>query len=204
MRIKNWPTFQHFKNRRPPWIKLYRDLLDDKAWHLLSPLAAKILVMLWLLASEDTTKTGTLPSLEKMAFRLRLSEATLMRVFAQLSHWVIELDITMISPRYQLGPSETETETETETEGEADDITMISRKRVRGIPTIKRAIQTDDRPTDRNLAFAKELGIDAGPEWGKFKHYCLAHDKRYANFESAFRNWLAREKEKRYGSLQRV
>lgn len=55
----------------------------------------------------------------------------------------------------------------------------------------KRAITDDDRPTDKHLTFAKSLGIDPGPEWGKFKNYCLAHDKRYANFEAAFRNWLA-------------
>jgi hypothetical protein len=45
--------------------------------------------------------------------------------------------------------------------------------------------------SDKHKEFAKSLGIDPGPEWGKFKNYCLAHDKRYANFEAAFRNWLA-------------
>lgn len=59
----------------------------------------------------------------------------------------------------------------------------------------KRAIRDDDGPTEKHLAFAKSLGIDPGPEWGKFKNYCLAHDKRYANFEAAFRNWLARSDE---------
>jgi hypothetical protein len=29
IRIKNWAQFQHFKDRKPPWVKLYRDLLDD-------------------------------------------------------------------------------------------------------------------------------------------------------------------------------
>lgn len=45
--------------------------------------------------------------------------------------------------------------------------------------------------SDKHRAFAKTLGIDVGPEWGKFKNYCLAHGKRYINFEAAFRNWLA-------------
>lgn len=27
--IKNWGSFQHYKDRRPPWIKLYEELLDD-------------------------------------------------------------------------------------------------------------------------------------------------------------------------------
>lgn len=59
----------------------------------------------------------------------------------------------------------------------------------------KRAISEEDRPTERHVSFAKTLGLDAGPEWGKFKNYCLAHDKRYANFEAAFRNWLANANE---------
>ena len=54
-----------------------------------------------------------------------------------------------------------------------------------------RPISDDDKPTEKHREFAKSLGIDPGPEWGKFKNYCLAHDKRYANFEAAFRNWLA-------------
>jgi len=55
----------------------------------------------------------------------------------------------------------------------------------------KRAIQESDCMTEKHRAFAKELGIDPAPQWAKFKNYCLAHDARYANFEAAFRNWLA-------------
>jgi hypothetical protein len=29
-RVKDWTKFQHFKDRRPPWIKLYRDILDNR------------------------------------------------------------------------------------------------------------------------------------------------------------------------------
>lgn len=55
----------------------------------------------------------------------------------------------------------------------------------------KRAIMESDCPTEKHREFAQQLGLNLGPEWGKFKNYCLAHDKRYANFEAAFRNWLA-------------
>ncbi len=54
-----------------------------------------------------------------------------------------------------------------------------------------RSISDDDKPSEKHFNFGRTLGIDVGPEWGKFKNYCLAHDKRYANFEAAFRNWLA-------------
>ena len=58
-----------------------------------------------------------------------------------------------------------------------------------------RSITDEDTMTDKHRAFAVTLKIDPGPEWGKFKNYCLAHDSRYANFEAAFRNWLARAAE---------
>ncbi len=75
MRIRNWEKFQHFKDRRPPWIKLYRDILDDFDWFSLDPAAAKTLIMLWLIASEDNNKSGELPGIKTICFRLRIKES---------------------------------------------------------------------------------------------------------------------------------
>lgn len=107
IRIKNWAQFQHFKDRRPPWVKLYRDLLDDMEWHELDAKAAKALVMFWLIASESD---GALPDSKKLAFRLRVSEKECLDIVSKLSHWLEQDDISVISERYQDGPPETETE----------------------------------------------------------------------------------------------
>jgi hypothetical protein len=70
---KNWPDFQHYKGRRPPWIRLYRTLLDDFDFQSLDDASRALAPMLWLLASEfdggiiDTT-------LEKLSFRFRRPE----------------------------------------------------------------------------------------------------------------------------------
>lgn len=183
MKIKNWQKFQHFKDRRPPWIKLYRDILDDDEWFSLPPISAKALVTLWLLASEDETKQGVLPPFKKIAFRLRMSEKSLQSIVSDISHWLIQDDIKTISSCHQLGPSETEAY-KAEIEGE-------TQKQVDIKPRGKRQISDEDKPTDKHREFAKSLGVDPGPEWGKFKNYCLAHGKQYVNFEAAFRNWLA-------------
>ena len=114
IRIKGWSKFQHFKDRRPPWIKLYRDLLDDYDWHELDPKAAKMLIMLWLIASENSD--GELPDVKTIAFRLRLSVAEAKLLISKLSHWLINDDINVISERYQNDAPETETEVETKTE----------------------------------------------------------------------------------------
>ena len=109
IRIKNWSHFQHFKDRRPPWVKLYRELLDDMDWHELEPKAAKILVSLWLIASEFD---GELPGIKRLAFRLRITEKETLDVIFKLSHWLEQDDINPISERYQVDAPETETETE--------------------------------------------------------------------------------------------
>lgn len=62
----------------------------------------------------------------------------------------------------------------------------------------KRPWHEDLKPTEKHFEFGKVLQVNVGSEWGKFKNYCLAHDKRYANYEAAFRNWLVNAKEK-YG-----
>jgi hypothetical protein len=101
MRIKNWKEFQHFKDRTPPWIKLYRYLLDDPDWHSLSGDEAKTLIMLWLVASEDKQMEGNLPALKNIAFRFRITEKELNQRLIKLSNWLILDDNEMISSCYQ-------------------------------------------------------------------------------------------------------
>ena len=94
-------------------MKLYRDILDDIQWHELDPLAAKVLVMLWLIASEDD---GRIPDSKTLAFRLRLPESKTKEIIIKLSHWLDQSDIDLISTGYQDDLPETERETETEKE----------------------------------------------------------------------------------------
>ena len=116
MKIKNWSKFQHFKDRKPPWVKLYRDVLDDLEWHELDPLASKVLVMCWLIASEDE---GCLPNTKTLAFRLRMTEKQTLESINRLSHWLEQDDIDLISEQYQTDSLETERETETKREKKA-------------------------------------------------------------------------------------
>lgn len=118
IKIKNWHKHQHFKDRTPPWIKLYREILDDPDWHELDGDSAKVLVSLWLIASEDETHNGELPCERKLAFRLRVKESQLNKTLTKLSHWLIQADIKPISSRYQLDAPETERETEGEREAD--------------------------------------------------------------------------------------
>jgi hypothetical protein len=66
---KNWKSFQHYKDRDPPWIKLHRGLLNNYEFFGL-PIASKALApLLWLIASEN--EDGRIvTSLDALAFRL--------------------------------------------------------------------------------------------------------------------------------------
>lgn len=70
-KIKNFYKYQHFHDRKPPWIKLYRDLLDEISWFRISGEAARTLINFWLLASESH---GNLPPEREIMFRLRLEK----------------------------------------------------------------------------------------------------------------------------------
>jgi hypothetical protein len=91
LRIKGWARFQHYKHRRPPWIRLHRSLLDDPTWHGL-PLASRALApMLWLLASESELGIIDCAS-DVLAFRLRLASSVLAEALNPLISvgWIIE------------------------------------------------------------------------------------------------------------------
>jgi hypothetical protein len=54
--VKNFEKFQHYKDRAPPWIKLYNELLDDYEFGLLPDATKMHLVAIWLLASRSENK----------------------------------------------------------------------------------------------------------------------------------------------------
>jgi hypothetical protein len=115
---KNWAVFQHYKDRCPPWIKLHRDLLNDRVFMCL-PLASKALApLLWLLASES--KDGVFDgSLDELVFRLHITPKDYqdgVKPLIDKGFFVIASGV--LAECYQDAIPETETETERETKTE--------------------------------------------------------------------------------------
>ena len=69
LKVKNWERFQHYTKRNPPWIKLHKEILDDQKFISLSPTSKCLLILTWLLASENEGKIEI--DLENIQFRLR-------------------------------------------------------------------------------------------------------------------------------------
>ena len=143
VKIKDWARFQHFKDRKPPWIKLYRDILDDIEWHELNGDDAKTLVMLWVIASESD---GVLPSFKELAFRLRSTEKSIKSIVSRLGHWLVHDDIGLISDDISIS------------ERYHDDDAELSKGYQNGIPmkALTRSQETErETETETESAFAR-------------------------------------------------
>jgi hypothetical protein len=115
LKVPNWREFQHYKNRRPPWIKLHRTLLDNYDYHQL-PLASRALApCLWLIASDDENGVIQCAS-EALAFRLRVTEGDLLEALKHLIDRGFFVDASML-----LASCDQHAMPETEREGETEE-----------------------------------------------------------------------------------
>jgi len=184
---KNWDVFQHYKDRCPPWIKLHRDLLNDRVYMCL-PLASKALApLLWLLASES--KDGTFDgSLDELVFRLHITPKDYqdgVKPLIDKGFFVVASGV--LADSYQVAIPETERERETETKTE------------------KR--QTSNRGTrlPADFAYPKEWAdfcMHTRPElnlqntFDEFKDYWTALPAgkgTKADWTATWRNWVRRQ-----------
>lgn len=52
-KIKGFDKFQHYKDRNPPWIKLYSSLLSDLKFNAMTDSQQITLIKLWVLSSQN-------------------------------------------------------------------------------------------------------------------------------------------------------
>lgn len=58
LKIRNWEKFQHYKDRRPPWIKLHFSMLSSKDWVMFNDSERVLAVASMLLASQSDLEPG--------------------------------------------------------------------------------------------------------------------------------------------------
>lgn len=121
LRVKNWSKFQHYKNRRPPWIKLHRDLLEKKEWHKLSYASRALAISIWLIASEHTDPSSGIVTAdhEDLAFRARMKEVDVVNSIKELIKFgfiehIDDAQPDLLAPCYQDATPESESESERE------------------------------------------------------------------------------------------
>ena len=189
IRIKNWSRFQHFKDRRPLWVKLYRELLDDREWHKLDGDSAKMLVELWLLASESD---GDLPPVDDIAFRLRTTAKKVNECLYQLSHWLetdrYQDDINLIQKNSVADVSD-HLEKEKEKEKEKRESASLPK------PRPSKKAPEDFSVTEDMAAWAKaeHPSVNVKSETAKFLDHTF--DNARSDWPATWRNWIRRSAE---------
>ncbi len=104
MKIRGWDKFQHYKHRKPPWIRLYRELLEDPDWMNQEDEAKALLCELWMVASDTTD--GSLPAINALAWRLRRSEETITSALALINEKFLEGASELLAARLRDATSE--------------------------------------------------------------------------------------------------
>jgi hypothetical protein len=80
--IRNWRKFQHYKDRRPPWVKLHVEILDDYEFGSL-PVASRLAGLLLLaLAARRDNKLPDNPA--RLAMQLDMTPAQMRRALSDL------------------------------------------------------------------------------------------------------------------------
>lgn len=63
LKVKDWDSFQHYKDRNPPWIKLSTDTFQDYEFSRLQDASKLLAICIWTLASRyKDPKLGLVPA----------------------------------------------------------------------------------------------------------------------------------------------
>jgi hypothetical protein len=186
---KNWAVFQHYKDRCPPWIKLHRDLLNDRVFMCL-PLASKALApLLWLLASES--KNGTFDgSVEELVFRLHITPKDYqdgVKPLIDKGFFVVASGV--LAECYQDAIPETEREGETERETKTEK-RQISNRGTR-LPAV-----IDDVDSWFDFCVKERPDLIASKVYAEFRDYWIAQPGQKGvktDWTATWRNWVRRQ-----------
>jgi len=88
--VKNFEQFQHYKDRSPPWIRLYNSLLDDYEFARLPDASKAHLLAIWLLASRYDNKIPHDP--EWIARRINATSKVDLDILEKAGFIVVEQD----------------------------------------------------------------------------------------------------------------
>jgi hypothetical protein len=181
-----WQTFQHYKGRRPPWIKLHRDILDNFDFACLPDASKALAPCLWLLASEFDC--GQIPlEPQKLAWRLHTTAEKLLEALKPLierGFFDCSQDASaMLALCKQEAIAETEREKEKEAETEAD----CGAKKIAPLPRAKKprsaqtALAVADAPAPGGELVVIPDEVDGGKPLNSqiWQAYAQAYSERY-------------------------
>lgn len=116
--VANWKEYQHYKDRNPPWVKLYFSLLTSESWVVADDAGRALMVAIILVASRNDGRIPANPEYVR-----KLASLNSKPNFAPLveSGFLVDASGLLAGCKHDasaesLIPTETEKDSETETE----------------------------------------------------------------------------------------
>lgn len=201
--VRKWAEWQTYRSDRgkPPWIKVYRRLLQDLDWSSLTDAEKGQLVSIWILAAD---RDGYIPDEPDALQRvLGLETPPNLSRFKDLEFLVPvgrQPNVNVTSTRRQHDAPE-----EGKRKGSKDNTPPVSPPTGGGAPRGKRGqrLPDDFTLTDERLTVATEIGLSANQarfEFDKFTDHWRAssgQNARKLDWEATWRNWCRRSLEQR-------
>ena len=182
LKVKNFSKFQHYKDRRPPWIKLYISLLDDYEFLQLPDKTKWHTVAMFLLASQHDNRIPY--DINFISARIGAEQPVDIDTLIKLGFLTVckhRARGNGAGSKQNVVP-ETETyneETETYTKGEAEGKGKIT------APDYKNEIWE----TEFWSEYA-DKGVDTEQELFKAKNWIKANRKKRKNWNRFLTNWM--------------
>lgn len=211
-RIRNFERFQHYKDRNPPWIRLYGGLWRDRAFFRLPDAVKAHLIGLFALAARLDNRIPDDP--EWLAHELCASEP--LDFDALLASGFLIPEPAASSAPAQCAQTDTCSVSDSDLSWEKSQSDKSSQREDQGAATGECAssCEQDQRREPPNgepisaahkgkrperrwpsgfgldeemRRFAAGLGIDPEAEFEAWRDDCAAHDRRYADWRAAWR-----------------
>lgn len=202
-RVRNFEKFQHYKDRSPPWIKLYNEVLDDYEFGQLPDASKMHLVAIWLLASRSNNRIPYDPTW--VARRINASDPVDLDVLERAGFIVVDQPLQKPEQHASapLATCSPEREGETETEVEVE---VVAPAAPSPPPASKKSNGHGSRLPDTwgmspkldDWVRAEYPWLDPPAEEEKFIDYWTAaagQKARKLDWDAAFRTWIRKAAE---------
>jgi hypothetical protein len=182
IRVKEWETYQHYKDRNPPWIKLHRGTLTSNTWVSLDDASRVLAIAIMLLAAEKGNRIPAKPDYLKRVAYLHSEPDLRPLVEVGFIELVEENGETASTLQATARP---ERETEKNREEKKDLGAQARSKRGSRIPE-------GWEPSPAGIEFARKSGLDPVVTLAEFRDYWTAASGQKASkldWEATWRTW---------------
>lgn len=181
-RIKNWDTYQHYKDRSPPWIKLHRELLTSETWVSLDDAGRVLAIAIMMLAAATGNKIPHNPAYVRRAAYLN-SDPDFSALFDMGFIEIIE-ENTEVASTKQADARPEESREEESREEEKRSVKISSLKEMENHPLDGHHADwfAEKAPSVNRFSLRDELVL-----------WCRSKGKKYTDYWAALQKWALKK-----------